>query len=54
MKRTAFRRRTARPSAVAAVAALALTGCSRASGDGSAPAAAHRVRGLTYAEDLRV
>ncbi|MFD4602509.1 hypothetical protein ACFWPQ_31335 [Streptomyces sp. NPDC058464] len=54
MKRTAFRRSAARLSAVAAVAALALTGCSRTSGDGSAPVAAHRVRDLTYAEDLRV
>ncbi|WP_046728480.1 hypothetical protein [Streptomyces humi] len=54
MKRTAFRRKAARLSAVAAVAALALTGCSRTSGDGSAPTAAHRVRDLTYAEDLRV
>ncbi|MFD8720978.1 hypothetical protein ACFV2H_24050 [Streptomyces sp. NPDC059629] len=54
MKRTAFRRKTARLSAVAAVAALALAGCSRASGDGAAPAAAHRVRDLTYAEDLRI
>ncbi|MGW5654872.1 hypothetical protein [Streptomyces humi] len=54
MKRTAFRRKAARLSAVAAVAALALTGCSRTSGDGSAPTAGHRVRDLTYAEDLRV
>ncbi|MFJ9562674.1 hypothetical protein ACIRQQ_21830 [Streptomyces fuscichromogenes] len=54
MKRTAFRRSAARLSAVAAVAALALTGCSRTSGDGPAPAAGHRVRDLTYAEDLRV
>jgi hypothetical protein len=54
MKRTAFRRSAAQLSAVAAVAALALTGCSRASGDGPVPTAAHRVRDLTYAEDLRV
>ncbi|MBW8793924.1 MAG: hypothetical protein JF597_10100 [Streptomyces sp.] len=54
MKRTAFRRRTAWLSTVAAVTALALTGCTRTSGDGSAPAAAHRVRDLGYAQDLRI
>ncbi|MEV5952344.1 hypothetical protein AB0M11_00960 [Streptomyces sp. NPDC051987] len=54
MKRTAVRRRAAQLSAVAAVAALTLTGCARGSGGGPSPAAAHRVRDLTYAEDLRV
>lgn len=54
MKRTASRRSAARLSAVAAVAALVLTGCAGGSGDGSAPAAGHRTRDLTYAEDLRI
>ena len=54
MKRPAFRRKAAQLSAVAAVAALVLTGCSRASGDDPAPPAGSRARDLTYAEDLRI
>ncbi|MEU9972120.1 hypothetical protein [Streptomyces sp. NPDC051014] len=54
MKRPVLRRTTACLGAVAAVAALAVTGCSPGSGGGPAPAAAGQARELTYAEDLRV
>lgn len=54
MKRPVLRRKVAQLSAVAAVAALALTGCSRESGGGPAPVAAAKARELTWAEDLRI
>ncbi|MFJ8151492.1 hypothetical protein [Streptomyces sp. NPDC094468] len=54
MKRPALRRKVAQLSTVVAVAALALTGCSRESGGSPAPFATAKARELTWAEDLRI